>query len=118
MPPPSDDISWWFCCIDTPERTVFRQTAEGFTLTLFLGFPLAVWDAFWVVTAHNTGRFKDVFRQLYHVKIGTIEVEGVPVDAVMPEDGYGTLWVLWALYMLDPDAACLDGCAQSQRPAP
>lgn len=97
---------------------MLRETAEGLTLTLFTGFPLAVWDAFWLVTAHNTEQYREVFRALYHLKIGTIDDGGSDVAAILIEDGFLPWWVSAALFIASPGGACLDGCEQSQRPTP
>lgn len=114
--PISDAPEWWYCCLDVPERTVMRQTAEGLALTLYLGVPLAVWDAFWLVTTHNTAEYKFLFRSLYHLEIGTMVVDGGEVDAIVVADGYTTWWLGVTLFLLTPGGACLDGCQQTQLP--
>lgn len=114
--PISDLPEWWYCCLDTPEKTVLRQTAEGLALTLYLGVPLAVWDAFWIVTTHDSDPFKVVFRSLYHLTIGTMDVDDVPVDAVVVVDGFEGWWLALTLFLLTPAGACLDGCQQTQLP--
>jgi len=116
MTTPSDDISWWYCCLNVAERTVVLNTCEGFVLTLFTGIPLPVWDAFWLATDHNTADYKSVFRSLYHLDVVSTEVDGEPVEVIAPRDGFLPLWVGWSLFVVTPSAACLEGCGQSSIP--
>lgn len=107
-------ISWFYCCLHVAERTVLRQTCEGLVLTLFQGIPLAVWDAFWLVTSHNSDEYKRAFLGLYHLEIVTIEIDLVPTDVVRPRDGFLSQWVDYSLFVVSPAAACLEGCGQSR----
>lgn len=118
VPVPGDGIAWWYCCIDTPERTVLRQTCEGLVLTLFVGVPSVVWDAFWFVTAHDTAEYRSLFITLYGLEIVEIEVDGAPLSVVRPREGYLGYWVSWSVFVLLPDAVCPDGCQQSALPTP
>lgn len=95
-----------------------RQTAEGLVLTLFLGVPLTLWDAFWVVTSHNTVEYRRVFRSLYHLDIGTMTISGDVVDAIVVADGFVPWWVNASLFIASPEGACPDGCQQTQLPNP
>lgn len=112
----SNPPEFWWCCLDPPERTMLRVTAEGFLLTLYLGMPLTIWLAAWAVTGEDTEERRDAFLRLYHAEIGTMLIDGSPVDAVVPLEDYVFWWVEIVLWLLDPRAACLDGCPQSQRP--
>lgn len=94
-----------------------RVTAEGLALTLYFGMPLDIWLATWAVTTHNTARYQEVFLHLYHLEIVTIEEADVPYEAVRQRDGYEAWWVEVVAWLLDPRAACLEGCPQSQRPS-
>lgn len=114
--PISDLPEWWYCCLDTPEKTVLRQTAEGLALTLYLGVPLAVWNAFWTVTTHNTAAYREVFRSLYHLEIGTMEVDDLSVEAVVVVEGFEAWWISVTVFLLTPGGACLEGCGQTQLP--
>jgi len=116
MPAPSDDIGWWYCCLNTAEKTVMRQTCEGLALTLFEGVPLPVWDALWLATDHNSDDFKLAFLALYHLRIGTMDVDDEAIAAVVVVGGFTALWVGWSLFMVTPAAACLAGCEQSRLP--
>lgn len=111
-------ISWFYCCLNVAERTIILNTCEGLVLTLFVGIPLPLWDAFWLATSHNSAAYKDAFRSIYHLKIGTIETEDGLIDAVIPEDGFEMLWVANAFFVALPAAACTSGCEQSVRPTP
>lgn len=91
-------------------------TAEGFLLTLYLGMPLDLWITAWAVTGRGGEEYRDAFLRLYHAEIGTIEIEGLPVDAVVPVDGYTEWWAGIVLWLLDPLSTCTEGCPQSQRP--
>lgn len=116
MPPLSDDVSWWYCCLNVAERTIMRQTAEGLALTLYLGVPLAVWDAFWLATTHNADIYKGVFRTLYHLEIGTMVIDDLDVDAIVVVGGFVDWWLGVSLFLISPGGACLDGCQQTQLP--
>jgi len=105
-----------YCCLDVPERTMLRITSQGFLLTLFLGMPLELWDAAWLTTLESTPERKTAFLHLYHAEIGTMLVDDAPIDAVVPTEGFAGWWFEVVLWLLDPQAACLDGCQQSQRP--
>lgn len=95
-----------------------RNTAEGLLLTLYVGVPLDVWEAFWVVTAHNDAFFKDAFRALYHLEIVTIEDVETPYDAVQPTDGFLPWWVDATIWLVGGGGACTGGCPQTPRPTP
>lgn len=95
---------------------MFRVTAEGLVLTLYEGMPLALWIAAWVVTGENSTERRDAFLHLYHLEIVTIDDPDEPFDAVKQREGWEEWWAEMALWLLDPRAACLDGCPQSQRP--
>jgi len=108
--------SFWWCCLDPPERTMLGVTAEGFLLTLYLGMPLELWLAAWAVTGEDTDERRDAFLRLYHAEIGTMLIDDLPVDAVVPIEAYLSWWVEMVLWLLDPLSTCTEGCTQSQRP--
>lgn len=95
---------------------MLRVTAEGLVLTLFLGMPLDLWLAAWLVTGESTGARRAAFVGLYHLEIVTISDVETPYEGVRAIDGYEAWWAEIVLWLLDPGAACLDGCPQSQRP--
>jgi len=95
---------------------MLRVTAEGFVLTLYLGIPLDVWLAAWLSTGESTDERRDAFLRLYHAEIGTMVIDGSPVDAVVPLEDFVEWWFEIVVWLLDPLAACIDGCPQSQRP--
>jgi len=95
---------------------MLRVTAEGFLLTLYLGIPLDVWLAAWVATGRGGEEYRTAFLRLYHAEIGTMLVDELEIDAVVPGAGYEGWWAELVAWLLDPGAACLDGCTQSQRP--
>lgn len=95
---------------------MLRVTAEGFLLTLYSGIPLDIWLAAWSATGRGEEVYRDAFLRLYHAEIGTIDVDGLPVDAVVPVDGFEGWWVEIVAWLLDPLSACVEGCPQSQRP--
>lgn len=95
---------------------MLQVTAEGLVLTLYLGMPYDLWLIAWAVFADNTAARREAFRALYHLEIATIEVDMLPVEVVRPVDGFEAWWVEIVLWLLDPLAACLEGCPQSQRP--
>jgi hypothetical protein len=91
-------------------------TAEGFLLTLYAGIPLTLWLAAWAVTGRGSEEYREAFLHLYHAEIGTMVVEGAPIDAVVPVEGYETWWTGIVLWLLDTASTCTGGCTQSQRP--
>lgn len=111
-------VPFFYCCLHVAERTVLRLTAEGFALTAYSGIPLPVWDVFWLALGHDEDRYKQAFLGLYHARIGTIMDGDEEVAAIVPEADFTLWWIVVALFILLPEAACLDGCGQSQRPAP
>lgn len=112
----SNPIANWWCCLYPSERSVMGVTAEGLLLTMFAGFPLALWDAAWVVSGRGGPTYKEAFLHLYHLQIVTIEIDGLPVDVVLPFDDFLAWWVDVVLWLTDPASTCVDGCPQSQRP--
>jgi len=95
---------------------MLRVTAEGFLLTLFVGMPLALWLATWAITGADTEERRDALLHLYHAHIGTMLVDGAPIDAVVPDEGWELWWGAVAVFTLTPGAACFDPCPQSARP--
>lgn len=116
--PITDAPSFWYCCLGVPERTVQRQTAEALALTLYLGVPRPVWDLFWLVTAHPGEVYREAFRVLYHLEIGTMEVDGSPIEAVVVVEGFAGWWLALSLFILSPSGACVGGCRQTTLPSP
>lgn len=115
MPP---DISWWLCCLNSGERSVLRSTVEALALTLWVGIPFDLWDAFWTGVPYSGDARRIAFLHIYRLE--TIEVVDVETDLevllVRPLDA--VLYAEWVVYLLTPDAACLSGCEQSQMPPP
>jgi len=109
-------IEWWFCCLHPRERGVLRSTAEALVLTLFLGVPEDVWQAFWVVYEDNGEEVRQAFLRIYGLEIVSITVDEELVSVVRPASGFLALWVSYSLYILTPGAACLAGCEQSTVP--
>jgi hypothetical protein len=93
-----------------------RQSAEGLALTLYLGIPRPVWDAFWLVTTHDADVYKELFRSLYHLEIGTMVIDDADVEAVVVVDGFGSWWLAMTVFLLTPAGSCPDGCEQTQLP--
>lgn len=95
---------------------MLRVYAESFALTLGLGIPLDLYLIAWAATGRGDEPYRVAFEALYHIEIGTIEEGGAPIDAMVPVAGFEAWWAEIVLWLLHPDAACLDGCEQSQRP--
>lgn len=95
---------------------MLRVTAEGFALTLYAGIPLDLWLAAWTATGRGGEDYRVAFLHLYHCEIGTMADGELTIDAVVPSEGYEAWWLDIVLWLLNPDAACLAGCEQSQRP--
>lgn len=109
-------IEWFYCCLNGRERTIIRQTCEGLVLTLFLGVPLAVWQAFWLVTPDHGQAVQEAFLRIYGLETATVEGDDGEMEVVRPADGFLALWVSWSLFVVTPSAACLEGCGQSRVP--
>ena len=95
---------------------MLRVYAESFALTLGLGMPLDLYLTAWAVTGRGDEPYRVAFEALYHIEIGTIVVDMVEIDAMVPVSGFEAWWTDIALWLLNPLAACLEGCQQSQRP--
>jgi hypothetical protein len=100
----------WFCCLPAVERAVLRSTALALPLTLFVGIPVPVWDAFWLPLILQRSTRQELFITVYGLEIVTIVELGVDVEVVRP--AALPLWIEYSLLMLTPDAACLEGCSQ------
>lgn len=94
-----------------------RVVAESFALTLGGGIPYALYDATWAVSGRDGLEYRDAFERAYHLENGTLDIAGDLVPAKVAVDGFDVWWLSIALWLLDPLAACLDGCPQSQRPS-
>lgn len=104
-------IEEWWCCLSPTERTVLRGMAEALPLTLFLGVPVDVWDALWFgAPGVNEDRRMQALHN-YLLEIATISEDGgeTEIDVVRPVDL--PFWVETSLWILQPAAACLDGCS-------
>lgn len=90
-----------------------RVTAEGLIATGFVGFPRALWDASFSLFPYTGEARRVAFRSIYHLKIGTIPLGEPPIltEVLLSDDD--VLWGSYALFLLDPRAACLDSCKQS-----
>lgn len=107
-------VDYYFCCLNPTERGVLRSTAEALLLTLFLGVPYDLWDAFWF-GAPASGEVRRLsFLSIYGLEIVTIDVDLVPTEVVRPQVSYLPYWVEVSVYILTPAAACLSGCEQSR----
>lgn len=110
------DIDYWFCCLNPRERVLLRDTSEGLVLTLFIGIPKTLWDAFWIPTIHGSEKVREAFLSIYKLEIVTIPLGGEDTLVVRPRDGYADVWLDWSIFMVSPAAACLSGCQQSTVP--
>jgi hypothetical protein len=110
------DIGWWWCCLNPREREVLRATIEGLALTLYVGIPVAVWDAFWLIHPDNGQAVRDAFLIIYRLRIDTILVgePPVPVDVVLTDEVI--TYASWLLFLATTGALCGDGCQQSVLP--
>lgn len=110
------DIGWWFCCLNPREREVLRATIEALALTLYVGVPVAVWDAFWLIHPDNGQAARDAFLILYKLSIEPIPIGDPPVvvDCVVTSEVL--TYASWLLFLATPEAACIDGCQQSTLP--
>jgi len=88
-----------------------REMGIALPLTLFLGVPVAVWDAMWFgAPGVNQDRI-DTALVTYQLEIATIidtETEE-EIDVVRPTNL--PFWVEVSLWVLEPASACLDGCS-------
>lgn len=110
------DIGWWWCCLNPREREVLRGTIEGLFLTLNVGIPLPVWDAFWLVHPDNGQAVRDAFRATYKLGIDTILVGEPPVPVEVVVSNEFVLIISWMTFLGFPASACLEGCQQSTVP--
>lgn len=111
MPP---QLAWYFCCITSGERSVFRATAEALLLTLFVGVPLDVWDTFWFGVPNAPPVFRAAFLAIYQLEIVTIVDAGSGLDVEVVRPTNQPYWVEASLFIFTPEAACLGGCQQSR----
>lgn len=109
-------VFWWYCCLNPRERSILHSTCEGLTLTLNVGIPLALWEAFWAVTLDNGQAARDAFLEVFRLEIVNIMDDDEMVDVVRPTVDGLFYWVVWEAYILTPGAACLSGCEQSHVP--
>lgn len=111
-----EGIGWWFCCLNPREREVLRATIEGLALTLYVGIPLSLWDGFWLIYLYHGAAMRAAFLDIYRLEIVEIELgePPVPVQVVRPLNE--SEYVDWLVFILTPDAACVDGCQQSKLP--
>lgn len=110
-------IERWFCCLNPRERSVLRASIEGLLLTLWIGIPSDLWEAFWFGEPQSGAAVRSAFLSIYGLEIVTIvPTEGEPaVEVVRPVDL--VQWVSWSLFLLTPAAACLSGCQLSRNPS-
>lgn len=110
------DIAFWWCCINPREQGVLRGTIIGLADTLGVGFPVPLWDAFWLPYSGVNDEVKAAFRSIYRLEIVTIAIEGEDVAVIRARSGYVLDYFSWAAFLLTPEAACLAGCQQSRVP--
>jgi len=109
-------IEWWWCCLHPRERGVLRSTLEALLLTLWVGVPVDLWEAFWVVYEDNASNVREAFLSIYGLEIVTITVDEEELSVVRPAAGWLGYYVLWSTFILTPAAACIAGCEQSSFP--
>lgn len=93
---------------------MLRSTIEALALVLFVGVPVPLWDAFWLATGYPVSIYGAQFRTVFRLEIASIDLDGVPTDVVRPTPAGADDYVLYALFLLTPTAACLDHCQQSK----
>jgi len=108
-----DEVSVWYCCLNTRELTVLRRMAEALALVLWAGVPTEVWDGIWLSVLAPVPAYKEAFLSIYCLEIVTIGTEEEAAVVVRPTEGNVTLWASWGVFILTPGAACLDGCGLS-----
>lgn len=114
MNPPEN----WYCCLAPPEQAVFNFLATALPLDFWTGVPQALVDALWSIFGVEDEWRREGFYVVYHLAHGSVTVDDAPVEVILPEAGWVSLWVLNGLFFLTPGGACLDGCGQSVRPTP
>lgn len=110
------DIQLWYCCLNVRERQVLRNTVEGLLLTLWVGIPGPVWDAFWFGLGAYNDQVKSAFLSIYKLEIVTIEIDGEDLSVVRVRDGWLADYVSWSVFIFLPETSCPDGCQQSRVP--
>lgn len=101
----------WYCCLSAAERAILAAMIELEVLSLYVGVPLAVYDALWVPVVKSQAARRAAFLSIYELGIVTITTpEGEPVEVVAPT--YLPFWVEAAAWILQPAAACPSGCEQ------
>lgn len=95
---------------------MLRLTIEGVALTLGVGIPRELWDDFWLGTVQSGAAVRSAFLLIYGLEIVTIVGDDGEVEVVRPAGGFLVTYAGWALYLVTPSAACLDGCQQSRVP--
>lgn len=104
-------VPTWFCCLNPDERSILSVMIEAEVLTLFVGVPVAVYDALWVPVLLSSEARRAAFLSIYHLEIVTIVVDDeVEVEVVRPT--FLPFWVEAAGWLLLPEASCPEGCRQ------
>lgn len=109
-------ISDWYCCLNPLERETLKLTVEGLVLTLNLGIPLDLWNAFWVLGIGAGEVRRSAFRNVYRLEIVNVEYGDPPIPTDVVRSTDYALVVEWGLYLVATAGLCLDGCQQSTFP--
>lgn len=102
--------SWW-CCLNPTERNVVRGMAEALPLTLYVGVPVAIWDALWFGASGVNEDRRVTALNTYLLEIATITDTETEEEIEVVRPTYLPFWVEASLWVLLPAAACLDGCS-------
>lgn len=103
-------ISVWYCCLNPDERGCLQFCSDAFISTLSVGFPRALYDAYWLTVAQSRQARANAFAHIYKLRFGEFvpNPETPPVEWVFFDDL--PLWVEMSLFVVSPASLCLGGC--------
>ena len=106
----NDDISNWFCCLNPRERGVLASTLSALGVAMWLGMPVDIWRAFWLLYSPRGEAMQTAFLDVFGFEIATIETEEGEQEVVRTRQGWLSYHVHWYGFLLSPESACLGGC--------
>lgn len=103
----------WFCCLPFREKAAIASVAPPLAASLFVGYPLDLFDVFWLPPGASLQARRAAFLDTYGLEIVTIGDEGAAFVAPLVE--YIPFWAFAAVFTLEPLQGCPDGCDRPYR---
>lgn len=93
-----------------------RALSEALLVSLWVGVPVSVYRAFWLIWPDAGAAVQGAFEEVYGLETATVVIGEVEIEVIRPVVFTLGFWAGAAAYMATPESLCPGGCGQSSVP--